>query len=83
MSLLSEMNHNLSIRKRTPLLIKELFETSSVFFFFFFFFFSYWLGWVFVAVLRLSLVVESEGYSLVMMCRLLIVIASLAAEHGF
>ena len=30
-----------------------------------------------------SLVVESEGYSLVAVCRFLIVAASLIAEHGF
>ena len=36
----------------------------------------------FFAVLRLSLVVESGSYSLVMMCRLLIVVTSSAAEHG-
>ena len=47
-----------------------------------FFFLSSWLFWVFVAVLRLSLVVESGGYSLVVMCRLLIVVTSFAAEHG-
>ena len=29
-----------------------------------------------------SLVVASGGYSLVVMCRLLIVVASLVAEHG-
>ena len=48
----------------------------------FFFFLGSWLFWVFFAVLRLSLVVESGSYSLVMMCRLLIVVTSSAAEHG-
>ena len=35
-----------------------------------------------MAVLRLSLVAASEGYSLVAMLGLLIVVASLVAEHG-
>lgn len=32
---------------------------------------------------RLSLVVENWGYSLVALCRLLIVVASLVVEQGF
>ena len=39
------------------------------------------LCWIFVAVCGLSLVSESGGYSLVMICRLLMV-ASLAVEHS-
>ena len=39
--------------------------------------------WVFVAVCGLSLVVVSRGYSLAVVCRLLITGASLAAEHRF
>ena len=40
------------------------------------------MHWVFVAVLRLSLVAASEGYSPVAMLGLLLVLASLVAEHG-
>ena len=40
-----------------------------------------WLCWVFVTVYRLSLVVASRGYSVVKMCRLLIAVVSLIAEH--
>ena len=39
------------------------------------------LHWVFVAVSSLSLVAASRGYSLVAVCRLLIVVASLVVEH--
>jgi len=42
---------------------------------------NYWLCWVLVAARKLSLVVTSEGYSLVVMDRLLTAVASLAAEH--
>ena len=42
----------------------------------------FWLCWVFVAVHRLSLVAESEGYSLVEVHGFLIVAASLAVGHG-
>ena len=42
----------------------------------------FWLHWVFVAALRLSLVAVSEGYSLAEVHRLLIAVASLVAEHG-
>ena len=41
-----------------------------------------WLCWVFVAALRLSPVVTSGDYSLVVVCGLLVVVASLVAEHG-
>ena len=40
------------------------------------------MHWVFVAVLRLSLVAASEGYSLVAMLGLLVVVVSPVAEHG-
>ena len=40
----------------------------------------FWLHRVFVAVCRLSLVAVSRGFSLVM-CRLLIAVASLVVEH--
>ena len=39
-------------------------------------------AWVFIAAHGLSLVVESGGYSLIAACKLLIVAASLVAEHG-
>ena len=42
----------------------------------------FWLHWVFVAVLRLSLVAASGGYSLAVVLRLLTAVASLVAEHG-
>ena len=41
-----------------------------------------WLYWVFIAVRGLSLVVASRGYSLVAVCELLTVVASLVAEHS-
>ena len=40
------------------------------------------LHWVFITVCRLSVVAASRGYSLVVVCRLLILGASLVAEHG-
>ena len=40
------------------------------------------LHWVFIASRGLSLVAENKGYSLAAVCRLLIVVASLVAEHG-
>ena len=40
-----------------------------------------WLCWVFIAVLRFSLVVASGGYSLVAVCGFLSAVASLVAEH--
>ena len=40
----------------------------------------FWLYWVFAAH-GLSLVVESGGYSLVVVCGLLIAVASLVASH--
>ena len=41
------------------------------------FFFFFWLGWVFVAMHRLSLIAESRGYSSVVVCGLFIAVASL------
>ena len=40
-----------------------------------------WLHWVFVAACGLSLVVASRGYSFIAVCKLLIAMASLVAEH--
>ena len=44
-------------------------------------FFFFWLCWVFIALQGLYLVVASRGYSPVMVCGLLIVVASIAG-HG-
>ena len=43
--------------------------------------FIYWLCWVFVAAWT-SLAAASGGYTLVVICGLLIAVASLVAEHG-
>ena len=45
-------------------------------------FFSLWLCWVFVAVSGISLVAVSRGYSLLVVCRLLIAVASLVHSMG-
>ena len=45
------------------------------------FFFFFWLYWVFAAAHGLSLVAASEGCALVVVLRLLVVLASLVAEH--
>jgi hypothetical protein len=49
--------------------------------FIYLFLFNFWLPWVLVAAHRLSLVVVSGGYSLVVVHRLLIAAASLVAEY--
>ena len=41
----------------------------------------FWLPWFFLAVRRLSLVVASRGLPFLTVCRLLITVASLVAEH--
>ena len=41
----------------------------------------FWLCWVLIAARGLSLVAASGGYSFVAVCRLLIAVASLVAEH--
>ena len=56
---------------------------TEITFFFNIYMFIYWLCWVFVAVRGFSLVAVSESYSLVAVCGLLKVVASLVAEHGF
>ena len=43
---------------------------------------KFWLCWVFVAVYCLSVSVVSWGYSLPVVHRLLVTVASLAAEQG-
>ena len=40
-----------------------------------------WLCWVLIAVLGLSLVAGSGGYSLAVVCGLLTAVASLVADH--
>ena len=42
----------------------------------------FWLCWVFIAVLWLSLVAVSGAYSLAAVCQLLIAVASLVEEPG-
>ena len=49
------------------------FLTASVYF---------WMLWVFTATQGLSLIVESGGYSLAVVHRLLVEVASFGAEHG-
>ena len=41
----------------------------------------FWLCWVFIAACRVSLVLESEGYSLVGVCELFIMMTPLIVEH--
>ena len=60
--------------------------TSSLFLFYVCFAFRFYsiifcLCWVFIAACGLSLVVANWGYSLAAVCRLLILVASLVAEH--
>ena len=45
-------------------------------------FLYFWLCWVFVAALEISLAVASGNYSLVAGCELVIEVAALIAEHG-
>ena len=47
----------------------------------FYYLFIFWLLWVFIATSGLSLVEVSRGYSLAAVHQLLIVVASLVAEH--
>ena len=46
-------------------------------------FLKFWLCWIFVAGHSLCLAVMSKGCSLVVVCRLLTVVASLVVERGF
>ena len=46
------------------------------------FIYYFWLHWVFTAACGPSLDVASRGYSLIAVRGLLIVVASLVAEHG-
>ena len=64
---------------KTKNLCASLSPTSL--FIFFFLFFYFWLRWVFVAACGLSLVAVSGGLLFVEVHGLLIVVASLAAEH--
>ena len=47
----------------------------------FYVFIYFWLCWVFGAVFRLSLIVASGGYSLLVVGRLLIAEASVTVKH--
>ena len=53
-----------------------------MFFHHFIYLFTFWLCAVFAATRPFSLVAASWGSSLVVVCRLLIAVASLGAEHG-
>ena len=55
---------------------------ALLFFICLYFKFYFGLCWVFIAALRLPLVVVSRGYSLDLVCGLLIVVASLVAALG-
>ena len=55
----------------------------SIALFIYFLFKNFWFLWVFVALCRLSLVVVSRGHSLVVVCGLLIQVASLVAGQQF
>ena len=70
----------MTIIKKTQLEYSQLclFDNSH---FLKYLFIYFWLRWVFVAVRGLSLVAASGGY-FVAVCGLLIVVASLVAEHG-
>ena len=46
------------------------------------FLFYFWLLWVLVAARSLALGAETRDYSLVVVCGLLTVVASLAIKHG-
>ena len=54
---------------------------TSFFFLIIYLFIYFWLHWVFIAVCSVSLVVENEGCSPVMVCGLLVAVAALAREH--
>ena len=56
--------------------------TSTFFFFNIYLFICFWLYWAFIAVHGLSLVAMTEGYSLVLMLRLLTAVTSLVLEHS-
>ena len=55
--------------------------TSTCYLFSLYLFFFFWLCWVFIALQGLYLVVASRGYSPVMVCGLLIVVASIAGHR--
>ena len=65
--------------------VQGQFFCRSIFFFLrnFYFLIFFWLCWVFIAVLRLSVVVVSRDYSLVVVHGLLVVVASLVSVGGF
>ena len=58
--------------------VQELTQT----FYFFYKCIYFCLGWVFIAVHGLSLVLREWGLLLVAVCELLIAVVSLVAEHG-
>ena len=60
------------------LFLKKIFYSIILKFVFIYF----WLHWVFIAVCRLSLTGSRRGYSLVVVCRLLIAVASLVQSSS-
>ena len=58
----------------------EMLPCKDIFKEIFIYVFNFWLRWIFIAVCRLFLVVTSRGYTVVVMCGLLIAEASLVAE---
>ena len=62
-------------------LLHFLFIWNILFPLIFIYLFGFWLYLVFVAAQTFSLVIMSRGYSLVVVCALLIAMASLAVEH--
>ena len=58
-------------------------EIKLLFFFLSYLFIYFWLHWVFVGARGLSVVAVSGGYSSFVVRGLLIVVASVVAEHGF
>ena len=77
MSIESAMPSNHLTLCHPLLLLPSIFPSIRVFVFI-----CFWLRWVFVAVLGLSLVLASGGCSLVAMHGLLLAVASLLVEHG-
>ena len=74
----ADANSNIKIGSlRTFCRVLSIFKNTSYFILFF------WLCWVFIAVIRLSVVVVSMDYSLFVVHGLLVVVASLVLVGGF
>ena len=74
-------NANTLVKTASGFYTRSLTGFLSFHSFFFFFFFNFWLHWVFVAVHRLFSSCGEWGLLFVAVRGLLIVVASLAAEH--